>query len=292
MLRIIHRVQDGAVSERLVSLDGSGREFIRTGARAHVLPAGQAHGARRAPPGRRIRCSAISQPSTTRRRASTTSSEVARTRLNRRDTRVIPVTPKDEFRYGYRLWIDETTAMPLKTQLCDAHGHVIEQMVFASLTLVLAHSRLRLQAGRVHRGLPVAADRDAGAAEGTASPSRLARLERAEAAPGLPDDRPLGAGHAGLQRPGRSPRIHGRAGLGLGVRRDAPVTAESRQAVSAEESAPSAPPRPSRPSSTDTRSPRWRGAPATVRFIARLACKRRARPAASRVAPALGAVAV
>ncbi len=30
-LRIIHRVQDGAVSERLVSLDGSGREFIRTG---------------------------------------------------------------------------------------------------------------------------------------------------------------------------------------------------------------------------------------------------------------------
>src|SRR5215468_8149266 len=31
MLRIIHRVKDGAVSERLVSLDGSGREFIRTG---------------------------------------------------------------------------------------------------------------------------------------------------------------------------------------------------------------------------------------------------------------------
>ena len=30
-LRIIHRVQNGAVSERLVSLDGSGREFIRTG---------------------------------------------------------------------------------------------------------------------------------------------------------------------------------------------------------------------------------------------------------------------
>ena len=61
--------------------------------------------------------------------------EVARTRLNRRDTHVITVTPKDEFRYGYRLWIDDSTAMPLKTQLCDAHGHVIEQIVFASLTL-------------------------------------------------------------------------------------------------------------------------------------------------------------
>src|SRR5207249_2657263 len=31
MLRIIHRVQDGTVSERLASLDGSGREFIRAG---------------------------------------------------------------------------------------------------------------------------------------------------------------------------------------------------------------------------------------------------------------------
>jgi sigma-E factor negative regulatory protein RseB len=41
--------------------------------------------------------------------------------------------PRDQFRYGYRLWIDDSTAMPLKTQLCDAHGNVIEQLVFANL---------------------------------------------------------------------------------------------------------------------------------------------------------------
>src|ERR1700694_4238684 len=35
MLRIIHRVQDGTVSERLASLDGSGREFIRTRSSLH-----------------------------------------------------------------------------------------------------------------------------------------------------------------------------------------------------------------------------------------------------------------
>lgn len=33
------------------------------------------------------------------------------------------------------MWIDESTAMPLKTQLCDGRGKVIEQIVFASLTL-------------------------------------------------------------------------------------------------------------------------------------------------------------
>jgi sigma-E factor negative regulatory protein RseB len=48
---------------------------------------------------------------------------------------VISVTPKDQFRFGYRLWLDEKTAMPLKTQLCDARGNVLEQIVFARLDM-------------------------------------------------------------------------------------------------------------------------------------------------------------
>ena len=49
--------------------------------------------------------------------------------------RVIAVTPTDQFRFGYRLWLDEKTAMPLKTQLCDASGQVIEQIFFARLDM-------------------------------------------------------------------------------------------------------------------------------------------------------------
>ena len=52
-----------------------------------------------------------------------------------RPARVIAVNPKDQFRFGYRLWLDENTAMPLKTQLCDAHGQVIEQILFARLEM-------------------------------------------------------------------------------------------------------------------------------------------------------------
>jgi sigma-E factor negative regulatory protein RseB len=33
------------------------------------------------------------------------------------------------------LWLDEKTAMPLKTQLCDSHGQVIEQIFFARLEM-------------------------------------------------------------------------------------------------------------------------------------------------------------
>jgi sigma-E factor negative regulatory protein RseB len=134
MLRIIHRVQDGAVAERLVSLDGSGREFIRSGADlACYLPDKKTVLVEKRPADESL---LGGFPAVNAQTATFYDiQEVARTRFNRRDTRVITVSPKDEFRYGYRLWIDETTAMPLKTQLCDGRGRVIEQIVFASLTL-------------------------------------------------------------------------------------------------------------------------------------------------------------
>lgn len=134
MLRIIHRVQDGAVAERLVSLDGSGREFIRSGPDvACYLPDKKTVLVEKRPADESLLGGfpAVNDQTSTFYDIH----EVSRTRLNRRDTRVIMVSPKDEFRYGYRLWIDESTAMPLKTQLCDGRGRVIEQIVFASLTL-------------------------------------------------------------------------------------------------------------------------------------------------------------
>jgi sigma-E factor negative regulatory protein RseB len=56
-------------------------------------------------------------------------------RILGRAARVIAVTPTDQFRFGYRLWLDEKTAMPLKTQLCDSRGQVIEQIFFARLEM-------------------------------------------------------------------------------------------------------------------------------------------------------------
>jgi sigma-E factor negative regulatory protein RseB len=134
MLRIIHRVQDGAVAERLVSLDESRREFIRSGPDlVCYLPDKKIVLVERRPADESL---LGGFPAINEQTANFYDiQEVSRTRFNRRDTRVITVSPKDEFRYGYRLWIDETTAMPLKTQLCDGRGRVIEQIVFASLTL-------------------------------------------------------------------------------------------------------------------------------------------------------------
>ena len=136
MLRIIHRVQDGTVSERLASLDGSGREFIRTGAElACYLPDKRTVLVEQRP---------AAQPAGGGfPRSTTQTADVLRHPRGGAHAAQPPRHAcdhgrrrKDEYRYGYRLWIDDSTAMPLKTQLCDAHGHVIEQIVFASLTLL------------------------------------------------------------------------------------------------------------------------------------------------------------
>ncbi len=132
MLRIIHRVADGTVSERLESLDGSGREFIRTGSSLTCyLPDKRVVLVEHTP----AKVSLLSGfPALNDQTARFYDiKEVARMRFNRRLTHLITVMPRDQYRYGYRLWIDDSTAMPLKTQLCDAQGNVIEQIVFANL---------------------------------------------------------------------------------------------------------------------------------------------------------------
>jgi sigma-E factor negative regulatory protein RseB len=50
--------------------------------------------------------------------------------------RLIVIDPKDAFRYGYRLWVDEKTALLLKTELLDNDGKVLEQMMFANIEVV------------------------------------------------------------------------------------------------------------------------------------------------------------
>lgn len=135
MLRIIHRVENGTVCERLTSLDGSGREFIRKGSDLtvylpdkkvvlveHMLPKSSLLGGIPVIDAETARFYDIR--------------EVARMRIDRHDTRLITVMPKDQYRYGYRLWIDRG-GMPLKIQLWDTRhgGEVIEQIAFASLKI-------------------------------------------------------------------------------------------------------------------------------------------------------------
>jgi sigma-E factor negative regulatory protein RseB len=133
-LRIIHRVQDGKTMERLASLDGPGREFVRAGNELTCyLPDKRTVLVERSAGERPLlgNFPKFDESST----AFYDVQEIKRTRFLGRNTRVIAVNPRDEFRYGYRLWIDEQHAMPLKTQLCDGRGRVIESLQVADLKM-------------------------------------------------------------------------------------------------------------------------------------------------------------
>lgn len=133
-MRIVHRVRAGRVTERLQSLDGSGREFVRNnGELTCYLP--DQHTVLIEPrPDHSPFLGSLPQFGADVNEFYRIES-LASTRILDRAVRVIAVYPKDQFRFGYRLWLDEKSAMPLKTQLCDANGAVIEQIFFARLDM-------------------------------------------------------------------------------------------------------------------------------------------------------------
>ena len=48
---------------------------------------------------------------------------------------VLDIKPRDEYRYGYVLWLDQETAMPLQSQLIDDQGRVVEQILFSEIEI-------------------------------------------------------------------------------------------------------------------------------------------------------------
>lgn len=53
-----------------------------------------------------------------------------------RYAKLVVVTPRDQYRYGYRLWIDEETGLLLKSDLLGSDERVLEQVMFTSLKLL------------------------------------------------------------------------------------------------------------------------------------------------------------
>jgi sigma-E factor negative regulatory protein RseB len=143
-LRIVHRAEGEGFAERLVSLDGSGREVIRRDGelRAYFPDQGVAlvEGYTKAG----LLFSGLQGLDSSAGQLYRLSEE-APARISGRETRVLLVEPLDDLRYGYRVWVEEVSAMPLKTQLRTAAGRVIEQLVFTELTLPAQVTDLALQ---------------------------------------------------------------------------------------------------------------------------------------------------
>lgn len=144
-LRIIHRNDDGSIGERLVSLDGVGREIIRQEDEVQCI----------LPDQRVVLLEARKDLSPLVAALPTYSEELeahyeltlyASARVAKRVTQVLGIRPKDEFRYGYTLWLDQETGMPLKSQLTDEKGVIVEQILFTEIEMLDSIPASSLQA--------------------------------------------------------------------------------------------------------------------------------------------------
>ena len=74
-------------------------------------------------------------------------------RVAERAVQVLEIKPRDEFRYGYMLWLDQETAMPLQSQLIDEQGQVVEQILFTDIEMPADIPAAALEADDRHHRL-------------------------------------------------------------------------------------------------------------------------------------------
>lgn len=51
------------------------------------------------------------------------------------DADIVYLAPRDDLRFGYRIWSEKKTGLVVKTQTVDSHGRVLEQSAFSELQL-------------------------------------------------------------------------------------------------------------------------------------------------------------
>lgn len=138
LMHVVHRVHAGVTAERITAMDEIGREIIRRGDEVICI----------FPDQRTVivdrRSNPVSGTSPLRQQFPDDIrfdddhyrfAIASGGRLVGRQTWMITVKPMDRYRYGYSLWLDRSTAMPLKVQISAEDGSVVEQLLFSEISL-------------------------------------------------------------------------------------------------------------------------------------------------------------
>ena len=134
-LNIVHRNVGGHSSERILSADGPRREIVRENDQVRWI----------LPDRKLVLLETRKDVSPLVSALPSYSADLephyeinlrATARIANRPAQIVEIKPRDEFRYGYTLWLDQQTAMPLKSQLIDERGRIVEQILFTQIDLV------------------------------------------------------------------------------------------------------------------------------------------------------------
>jgi sigma-E factor negative regulatory protein RseB len=133
-LHLVHSAADGEQRERLRSLNGVSREVVRDNhSIICVLPDSRSVSAE-------LRSGGLSGGE----QAAFDPEQLSvnydfflqgKGRIAGRSAKIVVVVPRDDYRYGHRLFLDEESALPLKTELLDSAGEPVSQVMFTSLRI-------------------------------------------------------------------------------------------------------------------------------------------------------------
>lgn len=130
---VFHAFTDGRERERLVTLSGPHREVIRDDKMVMCigtgdLPVGYDAGVGGSWNPGEIFADVARLPGYQAKSGGTG-------RVAGLDAQIIELRARDDWRYGYRFWLEKNSGLPLQISLLDGNGHVLEQIFFTQLQL-------------------------------------------------------------------------------------------------------------------------------------------------------------
>ena len=130
--RVTHRNQDGVERERVQSLTGEPRDILKQdGKTICLLPKSRRMSTEHPTPQGLF--PGLTPEKIQRLQQVYELDDLGAERVAGRACRGIAITPRDRFRYGYEVWADAETAVPLKVNLIGHDGGVLEQMMFTEV---------------------------------------------------------------------------------------------------------------------------------------------------------------
>lgn len=134
IMRIVHSSEEGREHERLSALNGEAREIIRNDDTVTCyFPASRSATVSKARPRTPF---PPRLPEDTHALAATYEFIVEpETRLMEHAVYVVNIKPRDQFRYGYRLWLSQQHSLLMRSDLYAPNGEMLEKLMFTELEL-------------------------------------------------------------------------------------------------------------------------------------------------------------
>jgi len=130
--RVTHRNLNGNELERVTSLNGESRDILKENDKViFLMPNDRRMSVNRPTPKGlfpRLNPEHLKQIGQLYR-----FNDLGNARVAGRNCHGVAVTPKDKFRYGYEIWADSQTSVPLKVNLIGQNGVMLEQMMFTEV---------------------------------------------------------------------------------------------------------------------------------------------------------------